>query len=250
MDLSVVLLISIAFFAIAFLYSSVGHGGASGYLAVLSFIAMQPYEMSTTALILNICVAMIAAIAFSQAGHVSMRLTLPFVLTSVPAAFLGGALPVPRQIYGFFLATVLILSSVRLLLRFETPSADAQRENHPSLIVSLFVGGIIGIVSGIVGVGGGIFLSPLIILARWGSAKQAAATSAIFIVANSVAALLGRAVQQTLGVGELLPFLIAAVLGGYAGSRYGAQRFSNLFLRRLLAIVLLLAAARLFLTSL
>ena len=244
------LLITLLFFIVALLYSSVGHGGASGYLAVLSFFVVSTAEMSTTALILNLVVAGTASVAFLRAKHFSMRLTLPFILTSIPTAFLGGWINVSHRVYGILLAMVLLLAASRLMMKLETVERAAEDYPPPRQSIALPVGGLIGLVSGIVGVGGGIFLSPLIMLMGWANAKRTAATSAVFILINSLAGLGGRAVHGSLGGVDLVTFMLAAFVGGILGSRLGALRFSNLLLRRLLAVVLLIAAVKLFVTSL
>ena len=251
MELSVVSIILIVplFFVVAFLYSSVGHGGASGYLAVLSFFAASSLEMSTTALLLNIIVAGIASVTFMRAHHFSSKLAFPFIISSIPMAFLGGMLNISRTLYGLLLAFVLALAAIRLAIEFDSTRGNEQEISSPQIPVALFAGAVIGLLSGIVGVGGGIFLSPLIMLMRWGTAKQTAAVSAVFIVVNSIAGILGRSLNHSLAVGNLLPFLLVTIIGGYIGSRFGAQRFSNLVLRRLLAIVLVIAAAKLFLIA-
>ncbi|MBI3953608.1 MAG: sulfite exporter TauE/SafE family protein [Chloroflexi bacterium] len=235
--------------AVAFLYSSVGHGGASGYLAVLSLFAFAPMQMATTALVLNVLVAGTGTVAFWRAGHLSWRLLGPFVLAAVPAAFLGGLLGVRPELYGLLLAAVLAFAALRLGLRLE-PRGAAEATQRPPLGVALPLGGGIGLLSGVVGVGGGIFLSPLLILLRWATTKQTAAVSAAFIVANSLSGLLGRALGGNFELGPLAALIPAAFLGGLAGSYLGASRFSGLLLRRLLAVVLLVAAVKLVITAL
>lgn len=246
MDFSfpIILVISFLFFGVAFLYSSVGHGGASGYLAVLSFFAVAPITMSTTALILNVLVAGTALLSFSRAKHLDVRFTWPFIATSVPAAFLGGLVHVAASVYYLILAIVLLLASLRFLFEVR-PRPGEQIFESPSWVIAFIVGAVIGFVSGLVGVGGGIFLSPLILLAGWGDAKKTAATSAAFIFVNSVAGLAGRVVRGTFAVGALLPFVVATFAGGILGSYLGAQRYSNRTIRRLLGVVLLIASIKL-----
>ena len=232
---------------IAVLYSSVGHGGASGYLAALSFFTFAAAEMSTTALVLNLLVAGMGTVNFWRSGQLSFRLTLPFLVTSVPAAFLGGALGVPSRTYESILAGVLIFAAVRLLLpdsrrRLAMPMAG------PGLPVALLAGAGIGLVSGIVGVGGGIFLSPLMILMGWADPRRTAASSALFILANSASGLVGRAANGHLELGGLLLLALVAFPGGLLGSYIGARWLPSLWLRRLLGAVLLVASTRLVLT--
>ena len=241
--------ISVLFFAVAFLYSSVGHGGASGYLAVLSFFTLAPTLMSTTALILNILVSGIALGTFLRAKHLEIKLTWPFIVSSIPAAFLGGTLQVSAYDYQFLLAAVLLVAGLRFL--FESrPLGEESELKSPSLLVSLPVGASIGLVSGVVGVGGGIFLSPLILMMRWSDAKRTAATSAAFILSNSLAGLSGRVTEGSFAVGSLLPLLIVAFVGGLLGSHFGAVRYSQGTIRKLLGGVLLIASIKLFLAVL
>jgi len=230
---------------LAFLYSSVGHGGASGYLAAMSLFALAPREMSTTALVLNLAVAGTATVAYWRAGHLSLMLPLQFLLTSVPAAFLGGMIHIPAIIYGLLLAATLTFAAVRLFL---TGLDSSPQETRPVRTgVALFAGGGIGLLSGMVGVGGGIFLSPLMLLMRWADVKQTAAASAVFIVANSLSGLMGRTLAGNMAVGQL-GFLVApAFVGGLLGSQLGAWKLSGMTLRRLLGVVLLIAAAKLIL---
>lgn len=230
-------------FLIAVLYSSVGHGGASGYLAVLSLLAVPKDQMVTTALILNVVVAGLGVLVFIRAGFISGRLTWPFLLASVPAAFLGGMTHVPARVYAGLLAGALCVAAWRLATELHRDRAMIVRP--PSLAIALPVGGAIGWLSGVVGIGGGIFLGPLLVLSHWASPKQAAASAACFILANSAAGLVGRLVSRTAAMGLLWPFLIAAATGGLIGSRLGANHFSGITLKRLLAVVLVIAAVKL-----
>lgn len=231
-------------FVVALLYSSVGHGGASGYLAVLSFFAVAPKSMSTTGLILNLFVAGIAFLAFYRAGHFSPSLTWPFLVTSVPAAFLGGMIHVPKSTYAVLLAIALTFAAFRLMIQFRSDTASNEIR-LPNLPVVLVIGAIIGLISGIVGVGGGIFLSPLILLMHWADPKKTSATSAAFILVNSIAGLAGRFLSGSFEIGVLAPFVLAAFLGGLAGANLGANKFSGITLRRVLGVVLMIAAYKL-----
>lgn len=229
-------------FLVAFLYSSVGHGGASGYLAVLSFFAFRSVEMASSALVLNVLVASTAWYNFSRAGHFSFRLLWPFAVMSVPAAFVGGYLGIEPELYRLLLAGVLLFAAVRLAWNVE------RREVVPRalpIVPALLAGVGIGFLSGVVGVGGGIFLSPVMLLMRWASVKQTAATSAGFIVVNSLSGLTGRFISGNLEIGSLALLIPTAFLGGLIGSRMGARQLSGLTLRRLLALVLLTATVKL-----
>jgi uncharacterized membrane protein YfcA len=242
---SLLLAVCLLLAGVAFLYSSVGHGGASGYLAVLSLFSFGQREMSSTALTMNIIVAGIAFFAYFRAGHFSLKLILPFLLTSIPLAFVGGSIALPAGSYDALLAAALLVAALRLSLNIESGTRDAARDTPPPLAVALPVGGGIGLLSGIVGIGGGIFLSPLLLLLRWADPKRTAAASACFILLNSLAGIAARLWQGTFSTGLLLPLLAAALAGGMAGSWLGSKKFSGLTLRRLLAVVLLLAAVKL-----
>lgn len=239
-------MLMILVFLVALVYASVGHGGASGYLAAMALVGgYSSAAMSTSALILNLLVAGTASLAFWRAGHGSLSLLWPFMVSSVPAALVGGWLPISAQTYRWLLALCLLVASVRLCLR---SMRDDGRAGAPPLAVALPVGGAIGVISGIVGVGGGILLSPLMVLLRWATVKRTAAISAAFIVVNSLAGLAGRLIAGRLVIGSLVPLVIAAFAGGVLGSRLGANHFSGLWLRRLLALVLVVAASKLALT--
>ncbi len=230
----------------AAIYASVGHGGASAYLAILSLYGVAPAEMSTSALLLNILVAGVALVTYASAGHLSGRLTWPFIAGSVPAAYLGGLLHVSPRIYDLLLGVALLAAAIRL---WWTPP---QRQDSPASMlawtVAFPVGAGIGMLSGIVGVGGGIFLSPVMILAGWAGVKQTAATAAAFIVVNSIAGLAGRASRGALVLGHLAPLVAVAFLGGLVGARLGAYRLLPIHLRRVLAVLLLFVAFKTFVT--
>ena len=232
---------------VAFVYSSVGHGGASGYLFILSFLALPHEAMSSAALILNILVSGLASWSFYKAGYFSWKLTWPFVVGSIPAAFLGGLIKIPAATYSVLLSLALALAAYRLLVAIPGNSNNEdERIIRPTIAV--LVGAAIGLFSGMVGIGGGIILSPFLILGRFSKAKEAAATSAIFILLNSFAGLLGRAWRS--GVSLSLPSilygtLLASFIGGFLGSQIGAKRFTSIGLRRVLAAVLFLASAKL-----
>lgn len=252
----VIILLSILFFFIALFYSSVGHGGASGYLAILSFLIIAPMLMSTTALILNLLVSGTAFIFFYRAKYFDFTLTWPFLITSVPMAFIGGMIRISAVIYMIILGVVLFTLGVVLLftsfrLNLETKIFRQKKTTKfPVLPIALLIGAGIGLLSGIVGIGGGIFLSPLMLLMGWADIKQTSATSAGFILINSIAGLLGRYLYGNfeLGMVMLIPFIIAAFGGGLVGSHLGANLLSGPTLRRILGIVLLIAAFKSFLS--
>ncbi len=234
-------LLSGLIFLVALLYSSVGHGGASGYLAILSFLNLPHEAMSTTALVLNLIVAGLAFYSYRRANYFKWRLVWPFLITSMPAAFLGGVVHIEARFYYLLLAAVLLIAAWQM---WRTPksASEEQPERFPSLPVALGVGVLLGFVSGVVGVGGGMFLSPLMIGLGWAGAKETSAVSAAFILANSLSGLGGRLVEGTLLMGGLWPIILAGFLGGLIGSHIGAVHLSTKGLKRVLALVLVIAA--------
>jgi uncharacterized protein len=234
-------LLGIAFFAAAALYASVGHGGASAYLAVMGLVGMAPVEMKPIALTLNIAVSCVALVSFVRAGHFKATLFWPLAAASVPAAFLGGWLQSPEPLFKMILAAALIVGAWRLLVASKQDDAPTQSASRPLLFG---IGGGIGLLSGLVGIGGGIFLTPVLVIFRWTPAKVAAAISAAFIAVNSCSGLSGfilKGGQIPALAWGLLPCVIA---GGWLGSRWGSGRAPVPALRRALAAVLIVAAAK------
>lgn len=227
-------------FGVAFLYSSVGFGGGSGYLAAMSLFAISTQLIASTALTLNILAASVAFLTYWQSGYFEATLLWPFLLTSIPASFLGGYLHLPDAVYLLILYVALAYVGVQLLLwdRTRHRSTGPRRFSWVAILVSGF---LIGLLSGMVGLGGGIFLSPLLVLTGWGTPKQAAASSAGFIVVNSASGLLGRVLGGTFLLGTLgMALLPAGLAGALIGSRLGAHYLSGPFLRRVLGVILLL----------
>ena len=238
---STVLLIIVAIFVVAVLYSSVGHGGASGYLAVMAFLSVAPTVTRPTALVLNLFVASIGAIQFYRAGHFSWKLFWPFAVTSIPFAFLGGMITLPTNVYKVLLGLVLLFAAFRLAWSF---SKDVDPV-PPKIWIALICGAAMGLLSGLVGVGGGIFLTPLLLLMNWSETKTAAGISALFILVNSASGLLGNYQQVSALPSDVWFWIAAAVAGGIVGSLLGSRKFDSLVLRRVLAAVLLFAALKL-----
>ena len=238
--------ICLALMTVAALYSSVGHGGASGYLAVLSLTtygSMESAWLKQHAWCLNLIVAAIAFYHFHRAGHHVPKLTVPFIVASIPMAMVGGYLAVDGAVYDLLLSICLLAAAWRL---FTTNVSDVEVDSEPSWGIAAPVGGTIGFASGIIGVGGGIFLSPVLLLKKWATPKGAAATSALFIWVNSLAGLGGATLSGQLALewGVLFPFVAAVLVGGFIGSRYGAEIAPHQMVRRLLVVVLVVAAAR------
>lgn len=229
-------------FIIAMLYASAGFGGASGYLTAMSFFNIPVNVMASTALVLNILVSSISFTSYTRAGHLKAQLFVPFLITSIPAAFIGGYMKISEQMYTTLLYVMLTYLAVRMVFfRTQTESETWKSHNLP-LWAALITGAVIGLLSGMLGIGGGIFLSPLILLMQWGTSKQAAASAGGFIAINSVSGLIGRVVGGTLAFGQFGWWLLpAGLLGALIGSRLGALKFSNTGVRRVLGIILTIA---------
>jgi len=238
------LLLCLAIAVVAFLYSSVGHAGASGYIAVLTLFGFSASVIKPSALVLNILVAILATFQFWRAGYFSWKLFWPFGLLSIPAAFLGGYLHLPLSLFKLLLGVVLLFSALRLFLK----PGEVAEVSSPGLGSALSVGAGIGFLSGLTGTGGGIFLTPLLLFCRWARLRQAAAVSALFILVNSIAGLIGY-----IGSGRPVPSFVltlvpAAVGGGMLGSYLGSRKLPVHAVQILLACVLVIAGIKLIFT--
>ncbi len=228
---------------VAFLYASVGHGGASGYLALMALFSFAPETMKPTALLLNLFVAGIAFYHYYKAGHFNKMLFIYFAIGSIPLAFIGGMIEVDATIYKKILAVLLIFAILKMLNVF---GKEKNYINNIKLWQGVTVGAIIGFFSGLIGIGGGIILTPIILLFHWGKMKEAAAVSALFIWVNSAAAIVG---QMSSGITlSSQSFLLAGIafVGGFLGSYYGSKKYQNKLLRYLLAFILIIASLKLF----
>lgn len=235
----------IYFFVIALLYSTVGHAGASGYLATMALLSFTPEVMKPTALALNIIVAFVTTIRFAMAGYVSWRLFWPFALASVPMAYIGGGLAMHTTIYKILVGIALLFAAGHIILRSRVAPDDAERTGYPGLGASLAVGGGIGLLSGLTGVGGGIFLSPVLIILHWAGLRRTAAVAAAFILLNSISGLAGY-LQKGGAFPDHIAFWSAAVVsGGLIGSSLGATKFNSPVLRVLLGVMLVMAGVKL-----
>jgi uncharacterized protein len=240
------LLLATCILIAAILYSSVGHGGASGYLASMALFGVTPAVMKPTALVLNIIVAAIATTKFYRAGCFDKSLFWPFALGSIPCAFLGGSIVLPTQIYKPILGLVLLYAAGKLGLN--QGSSKTQQPHVLPVLLAIGLGMAIGLLSGLTGVGGGIFLSPLLLLMGWATIKQAAGVSAAFILVNSIAGLLGYLTKFPTLPSSLWIWAICAAIGGWIGSEYGSKRIGSQKLQVLLAVVLAIAGVKLILT--
>jgi uncharacterized protein len=238
-------LTGIYFFVIAFMYSTVGHAGASGYLATMALLSFTPEVMKPTALALNIIVALVTTVRFAMAGHFSWRLFWPFALASVPMAYIGGGLALHTTLYKILVGIALVFAAIHLILRSSVASDDAGQTGYPGIGASLAVGGGIGFLSGLTGVGGGIFLSPVLIILHWAGLRRTAAVAAAFILLNSISGLTGYLHQGGAFPDHIAFWSVAVVSGGFIGSTLGATKFNSSVLRVLLGVMLVMAGMKL-----
>lgn len=230
------------FFLMAVLYSSVGHGGASGYLALMALFSFPPDFMRPTALVLNIFVSSIAFYSFYRGGYFRFKLLLPFIITSLPFAFLGGMLSINPNIYKIILGLFLLVAVARMFFKPQNNNRETKPINQP---LALGIGAILGFLSGLIGIGGGIILSPILILLRWADLKQTAAVSAAFIIINSVSGLLGQSTNSLNLAPQSAIMLVSAILGGITGSYLGSAKASSRFFLMALSSVLVFASIKL-----
>jgi hypothetical protein len=232
------------FFVIALLYSTVGHAGASGYLATMALLSFAPEVMKPTALALNIIVALVTTVRFAMAGHFSLRLFWPFAIASVPMAYLGGGMSVDATIYKMLVGIALVFAALHLLLRSTVVTDDPERVTYPGIAASLSTGGGIGFLSGLTGVGGGIFLSPVLIILQWAGLRRTAAVAAAFILLNSMSGLAGYLHKGGAFPDHIAFWSVAVMSGGFIGSTLGATKFNSPVLRILLGIMLVMAGLK------
>jgi uncharacterized membrane protein YfcA len=229
---------------VAVLYSSVGHAGASGYIAVMTLLGLAPSFIKPAALALNVLVAAIAFTQFARAGHFRWPLFWPFALLAAPMAYVGGWLQLPAPLFQWLIGGVLLYSAAYLFFKPRV----AEHPQPPRAWIAVAIGALLGLLSGLTGTGGGIFLTPLLLLGGWAAPKHAAAVSALFIFVNSAAGLAGHLSGARQMPATVAPLLIAAAVGGLIGSTLGARRFEPTLIRRLLAIVLVIAGMKLLMT--
>lgn len=232
-------------FIVALLYASVGHGGASGYLALMAIYGFAPDVMKPTALILNLFVSLTSFILFYKGGHFKWKLFLPFALASIPLSFLGGTIALDAHIYKKVLGVLLLFPVMRFFIYPNTADKDLKNANWA---ISLLVGGIIGFLSGLIGIGGGILLSPILLLLSWTNQKQTAAISALFIFVNSLSGLAGQLSKGITIQPQMISFIAIAFIGGLLGAWMGSLKLNQQILKYTLALVLLMASVKLILT--
>ena len=232
-------------FIVAMLYSSVGHGGASGYLALMAIYAFTPDVMKPTALILNLFVSLTSFIQFYRGEHFKWKIFLPLAIASIPMAFIGGLIIMEASVYKKILGSLLFIPVIRFLFFANVPDHELKKSN---VIISVLIGCLIGFLSGLIGIGGGIILSPILLLLKWTNQKQTAAISALFIFVNSLSGLAG---QLTKGINispDMLSYVAVAFAGGLCGAYLGALKFNQNILKNTLAVVLMVAGWKLVFT--
>jgi uncharacterized membrane protein YfcA len=232
----------IVLFVVAFLYASVGHGGASGYLALMVIYGIAPEVMKPTALLLNLFVSLTGFLQFYRGGYFKKDIFIPLALASIPLAFVGGTITVQTEIYKRILGILLLFPIARLLFFRNTEASELKPSNF---YISLLLGGTIGLLSGMIGIGGGIILSPALLLLKWTDQKQTAALSALFIFVNSVAGLAGQFTKGIHFNTDMIWYVVIAFAGGLCGAYFGALKFNQNILKNMLAVVLCLAAYKL-----
>lgn len=237
------ILLVVGLMLIAFFYSSVGHGGASGYLALMALFGFAPGSIRYYALILNLVVSAIAFISYFRAGFFRWRIVLPFLVTSMPAAYTGAQFSINPTVYKIILGIMLILAVLRMLL---VHSSENETTKDPPLLLALGIGFVLGLVSGLIGIGGGILLSPILILAKYAKIKEASAAAALFIFLNSASGLAGLMTSNVNIQPQIILWISGVLVAGYAGSAMGSRAFSEMNLKRVLSVVLIAASIKLF----
>ena len=230
---------------VAFLYASVGHGGASGYIALMAIFSFTTATIKPIALLLNLFVSGIAFYHYYRTGHFNKKLFIPFAVASIPSAFIGGRLQIDANLYKTFLAILLIFAILKMLNVFGVRSKQVK---EIKVWQGVAIGSCIGFISGLIGIGGGIILTPIILLLHWGKMKEAAAVSALFIWVNSASGLIG---QLSTGISlskESFILVAIAMVGGVLGGYFGSKKLNNQKLRYILALVLVMASFKLFFT--
>lgn len=248
MDFSLIGLIAGLIFLSAVLFASVGHGGASGYLAVMAVFGLAPEQMKPAALVLNIIVSSIALSRYARAGCFSWALFWPFAIASIPCAYLGGLLNLPELYYKPLVGLALVYAAAHFMGNAVRPHYAVQRPRRGAVLA---LGAVLGFLSGLTGVGGGIFLSPVLILLRWAPVRHVSGVASAFILVNSVAGLAGFLSGHAAQLPEGLPlWALMAALGGWVGAGFGSTRFSHPAIKRCLALVLLLVGLKMVLSVL
>ncbi len=236
----------ILLFLVAFLYASVGHGGASGYLALMALYGFAPDVMKPTALLLNLFVSLMAFIQFYRGKHFNWKLFLPLAIASIPMAYWGGTIGLEAGLYKKILGLLLLFPVVRF---FFLSKKEEEATRQADIGWCLLIGACIGMLSGLIGIGGGIILSPILLLAKWSNQKQAAAISSLFIFVNSLSGLFGQLSNGISFSPDMIGMVIIAFAGGFLGAWLGSMKFRQVVLKNILAAVLTLASFKLIFTN-
>lgn len=236
----VTILMALLFFIVSFAYSSVGLGGGSSYTALLAVFGVGHVVIPTVSLILNLFVTSVGSLNFARKGHGRARLILPFIASSIPMSYVGGSLKLPKEVFYWILLASLIFVALRIYV-FESTSLRLNLERPRQVILSLIAGSILGLIAGIVGIGGGIYLVPLIIILGLGTEKEAAACGAIFIWVNSFSGLIARLQHNPVDIAPFIPLVAAVLIGGSLGSHLGSTRFSPRTMEKMLGLVIIVA---------
>lgn len=237
------LLFVIGLMLIAFFYASVGHGGASGYLALMALFSFAPESIRYYALVLNLVVSAIAFISYSRAGFFKWQQVVPFLITSMPAAYIGAQFSINPTIYKIILGIMLMIAVARMLFVRNT---ENDTTHDPPFALAMGIGLVLGLASGIIGIGGGILLSPILILARYARIKEASAASALFIFLNSGSGLAGLMSTNISFQPHIIYWISGVMAAGLVGSAIGSRTISELNLKRVLSVVLIAASLKLF----
>lgn len=231
-------------FLLGILFSSVGHGGASGYLALMALYSFPQDTMRSNALLLNILVSLISFIHYSKSGHFKWNLFWPFIVLSIPAAFLGGTLVLEGSLYKKILAALLIVAAIRMILKSNS-AFEIVKQNK---ITAILIGGLIGFMSGVIGIGGGIILSPIVLFLKWADIKTTATLSSLFILVNSISGIAGIATKGLHTSPDIFWMLSLTTISAFIGSYLGTKKLNTPALNNSLAGVLIIAAIKLYLT--
>ncbi len=233
-------LLPFVFFAVAFIYSSVGMGGGSSYTAIMVIASMSILVIPILSLSLNLLVSTIGSYNYLRNKHGKLRIILPFLLSAIPFAYLGGALQLEKELFLWVLLVSLIVVAARIYLWQDT-SLKLHLNNKQKIVVSVIAGSILGLIAGIAGIGGAVYLVPLIIMLNIGTQKEAAAAGVVFVWVVSLVGLISRLQYNSINLAEYIPLIVAVIIGGFLGSYIGAFKFSPKTMEKTLGIVILLA---------
>lgn len=233
-------LLTATIFVVAFVYSSVGLGGGSSYTALMAIFGVHYLAIPVVSLTLNVIVTTLGAFNFIRHRHARWNLILPFLLSSIPMAYVGGSIALPKHVFLWLLWASLVFVAIRIYL-FDHVKLELDLSKQQKLLISIVSGMLLGFIAGVVGIGGGIYLIPLIIVLGLGTAKEAAACGVIFVWVNSVVGLFARQIHQPISLMDYLPLILAVVVGGALGSHLGASRYSSKLIEKILGVIIVLA---------